>query len=40
VLKSVLIVERNINTWGVTEVLYNLLWLFEEMRWYWLYYDY
>ena len=22
------------------EVLYNLLWLFEEMRWYWLYCDY
>jgi hypothetical protein len=22
------------------EVLYNLLWLFEEMRWYWLYWDY
>jgi hypothetical protein len=22
------------------EVLYNLLWLFEEIRWYWLYWDY
>jgi hypothetical protein len=22
------------------EVLYKLLWLFEEMRWYWLYWDY
>jgi hypothetical protein len=22
------------------EVLYNLLWLFEEMRWYWLYWNY
>ena len=22
------------------EVLYNLSWLFEEMRWYWLYWDY
>jgi hypothetical protein len=22
------------------EVLYNLIWLFEEMRWYWLYWDY
>jgi len=22
------------------EGLYNLLWLFEEMRWYWLYWDY
>jgi hypothetical protein len=25
---------------GRREVLYKLLWLFEEMRWYWLYWDY